>query len=395
MRKATREQIKHHNNRLVLRTIFNHEHISRADIARKTRLTRTTVSDVVNDLINDGLVEEIGYGPSAGGSPPMLIHVVDNSRQIIGIDLANSEFNGVLMNLRGEIQKRFTIHIQEQNGSAALELVYQLVEWLKDAATAPLLGVGIGTPGLMDAENGIIRSAVNLDWQDLPLRDLLQERYQLPVYIANDSHVAALGEYTFGTHQHGANMVVIKAGRGTSAGIILSGKIFHGDNFGAGEIGHLVVEENGEKCRCGNHGCLETIVSTRAILTHAQQIAKKNPHSSIHKLAVHQPALSLIDVCTAIQAGDEEIRNLIIQAGEYLGMTLANFIVTLNPSHIFIAGPISIFEDLFLDSLKRQARSSALGKLADSTTIEYSSLGDDIVILGAGAIVLANELELV
>ena len=115
----------------------------------------------------------------------------------------------------------------------------------------------------MDATNGIVRRSVNLNWHDLPLRALLEERYGLPVYVANDSQVAALGEYTFGDGPGVENLVVVKVGQGIGAGIVLNGQIFHGETFGAGEIGHVAVVANGRQCRCGNFGCLETVASAR------------------------------------------------------------------------------------------------------------------------------------
>src|SRR5512137_518201 len=189
--KATREQTRVHNSRLILKTIYDREQISRADIARETRLTRTTVSDVVSELMEQGLVEEIGYGPPAGGKPPILVSVIDDSRHLIGLDLASDEFCGAVVNLRGQIRHQERLPLDGGDGQAALELVYTLIDRLVAVADRPLLGIGIGTPGLMDPVEGVVRRAVNLDWQDLPLRRLLEERYRLPVYVANDCQIAA------------------------------------------------------------------------------------------------------------------------------------------------------------------------------------------------------------
>ena len=195
MKKATREHTKLHNWRLVLRTIYQAGKISRAELARETHLTKTTVSNIVSDLLKENLVAEVGLGPSVGGKPPMLLAVVDNSRQLIGLDLANSEFRGSVLDLRGNILHRAKLPVPTQDGRFMLELVYELVDILLPKVTRPLLGIGIGSPGLMDAPSGVVRQAINLDWLNLPLRDLLQEKYNVPVYLANDSHTAALAEY--------------------------------------------------------------------------------------------------------------------------------------------------------------------------------------------------------
>ncbi len=155
--KATREQTRVHNSRLVLKTIYDREQISRADIARETRLTRTTISDVVAELMEQGLVEEVGYGPPTGGKPPILVSVIDDSRHLIGLDLASDEFCGAVVNLRGQIRYQERLPLDGGDGQAALELVYTLIDRLVAVADRPLLGIGIGTPGLMDPIDGVVR----------------------------------------------------------------------------------------------------------------------------------------------------------------------------------------------------------------------------------------------
>jgi predicted NBD/HSP70 family sugar kinase len=259
MKKATRQHTRAHNKQLVLRTIFQQEALSRADIARITRLTRTTVSHIVAELIAEGLIEESGHGPSEGGKPPVILEVVPDSRNLIGVDLANSAFHGGVFDLRGNLIQRVDLPVQDQNGPQALALVMQLIDSLLESCNGPVLGIGVGTPGLVNAREGIVRQAVNLDWRDLPLRSLLQTRYDLPVYVSNDSHAAALGEYAFGHKREIANLIVIKVGRGISAGIVLNGRLHYGDGSGAGEIGHVRVVEEGELCLCGQTGCLEVM----------------------------------------------------------------------------------------------------------------------------------------
>ena len=198
MKKSTQESTKLHNSQLVLRTIYRQGEISRVDIARQTGLTRTTVSDVVGRFIHEGLVVETGVSPSRGGKRAILLRVDDDARHLVGIDLANSAFRGAVVNLRGKIVQRLSLPVQDRDGEAALGLVFTLIDQLLKLTDRPILGIGIGTPGLMDPVNRVVRYAVNLDWYDLPLGALLEERYRMPIYIANDSQAAALAEFTFG-----------------------------------------------------------------------------------------------------------------------------------------------------------------------------------------------------
>ncbi len=395
LKKATREQTKEHNKRLMLKVIYDQQQISRVGISRITRLTRPTVSSIVAELIEDGLVEEVGQKPSSGGKPATLLSVPEDARHLIGIDLANSEFRGSVVNLRGKFRHHCSLPVDDRNGEAALALVYELIDELVAATTSPLLGIGIGTPGLMDAQQGVVRNAVNLDWQDLPLGDLLQERYNLPIYIANDCQVAALAEYTFGDNKGVPNLIVIKVGRGIGAGIVLNGHLHYGDGFGAGEIGHVVVVEDGERCRCGHFGCLETVSSSRAIVRRARAIAEKDPLSILHQFVSAPDEISTDVVLQAFEAGGEALRPVIAEAGRYLGIAAANLVSALNVQRIVLAGSLSRFDQPLLEPVIQEMKRRSLSALASETHIEISSLGRDIVILGAAALLLARELELI
>jgi predicted NBD/HSP70 family sugar kinase len=379
MQKATQEQIKNQNTSLVLRTIYQTRSISRADIARATGLTRPTVSLIVGELMELDLVTEIGYGPSVGGKPPLILEFHANSRNILCIDIANTEFRGALVNLRGDITHRSSLPAEEVTGDEAVQIVYRLIDQLLAASSVPLLGIGIGTPGLMDPTQGIVRQAVNLDWRDLPLGSLLSSRYNIPAYVANDSQIAALAELTFGMGVNSSNLVVIKIGRGVGAGIIIDRHLYYGDSFGAGEIGHVQVIPGGDLCRCGQRGCLETVISSRALRKQSE--------------AVLGSAVTSDDLFAAFQAGRPEIVALIDDAGQHLGKAVAHLVSALDIHHILIAGSLARYGDRLTRTVQQQL-SGVLPSIARETRIETSSLGSDIVTLGAAALVLSNELNL-
>ena len=393
--KATHEQTKNHNKRLILKTIYDQVQTSRADIARMTGLTRPTVSSNVAELIEEELVEEVGQGQSEGGKPPILLRVVDDSRHLIAIDIADSEFQGAVVDLRGRVIHRECVPVNDGDGEATLQLVYELGDRLITTATKPLLGIGIGAPGLIDAQRGIVRKAVNLDWQDLPLRDWLKTRYELPVHIANDGHVAALGEYIFGQHRKVPNLVILKVGRGVIAGIVLNGRLHYGDGSGAGEIGHVRVVEGGLLCRCGHWGCLETVTNSRAIVERARSIAQADPNSTLHRFASKLEAINIEAVLQAFQAGDETLQPIVTELGCYLGIAVAHLVGVLNVQCVLICGNVARFGQPLLEPIRQEMRQRSLAMLADQTYVGLSSLGQDIVLQGAAALLLANELGLV
>ena len=393
-RKATRQHTKQHNSRLVLKTIYDAGDVSRADLARMTGLTRATVSSIVASLLDKGLVAETGFGPSLGGKPPILLSMAEDARQLICLDLGNEKFTGAIVNLRGHFEYQVSLPVNGRTAESALNLVYELVDQLLANVTAPVLGMALGSPGLVDANAGLVKQSVNLVWHDLPLQHLLENRYHCSVYIANDSHLAALAEYSFGNDDT-RNLVLIKMGQGIGSGIVLNGRIFYGEGFGAGEIGHVSVVENGELCSCGNHGCLETVASIRAMLRQAGTIADEIPTSLLAQLRLSDNTITWKTLQQACQQGDESAQKIVTQAGEFLGLAVANLVGILNVNRIVIAGDIAQTGDLFITAVQNKMRQRVLPKLAEETIVQYAAAESNLVLLGASALILSNGLGVI
>jgi predicted NBD/HSP70 family sugar kinase len=187
-------------------------------------------------------------------------------------------------------------------------------------------------------------------------------------------------------------MIVIKIGRGIAAGIVINGEPYFGEGFGAGEIGHVVVKENGDLCPCGHHGCLETVASSHVILKKAQQISRQNPGSILNQLSADPGQINLEMLRQAYEQNDAQVIQLIDEVGSYLGMAIANLVCAINIKQILIAGIITDLGDVLIGSLQRQLSQHALSRLADDTRIETSELGKDIVILGVAALLMQREL---
>lgn len=394
MPRMNHSQVRTSTSQMVLKTIYDHGTVSRADVARTTHFTPPTVSDAVSGLLAAGLVEEIGPGASTGGKRPTLLRIVDNSRHLIGLDLAVGDLRGAILNLRGEIQYRLDLPLLDRGGDAALALAYELVDSLIAVANRPLLGIGIGAPGLVDATTGMVCHAVNLGWRDVPLAALLQQRYNLPVHMANDCQVAALAEYTFSTGDLTMPLVVVKVGYGVGAGIIVNGQLLHGQPYGAGEIGHVVVAPDGAPCRCGNRGCLETIVSRQPIMRRVQTLARAAATPQLAAFANAPEMITFDTVCELYEAGDEAVQQVIGEVGRYLGLVIANLISVLGCCRVLLAGSVTSFGRGLIDVIWDEAGRRALPQLVQCSEIALASAGSDIVLRGAAALVLALELRL-
>ncbi len=375
MLKATRHHIKQHNTRLVLRTIYDATAVSRAQVARITHLTPPTISAIVSSLIEERLVVEAGQGQPSGGKPPILLAVNADARHILCVDAGNQEFRAALVNLRGDIVKQAQPPAAGTE-KAAVQIIFDLLDQLLTTSETPLLGIGLGVPGIIVPEAGVVREAVNLDWHDLPLGKLLEARYALPVYLSNDSRAAALAEFTFGEPRDSQNLIVIKVGQGIGAGIVLQGEPFYGDGYGAGEIGQLVLRRAGKQVHT-----LESLAGTHAMWQQAQALAGTD--------------LTWEGFITAVSHGHAPLKQIFTQAGQLLGTTVGDLIAAYNIHHIIFSGRVTDFGDLFADIVFDAARQRVLPMMAANTTFAFSTLGTDIVLLGCAALIMKEELGII
>ncbi len=389
MEKATRQHTKEHNRNLVLKNIFQHESISRAEIARITRLTATTVSEIVADLIEEGLVSEIGVGPSIGGKNPILLNLVEDARWLVSLDLAHNQFRGAVVNLRGKIQQLTTLPVNDCTGDEALALVYEILDQLIQGVNQPLLGIGVGAPGLINTTEGLVVHSVNLNWVDLPLTSLLKKRYHLPVYVLNDSQAAAIGEYTYGKdHQADEDLIVINVRHGIGAGIVINGVLFQGDGGSAGEIGHLVVvPEGGIQCRCGKKGCLETVASAQALIKRVRSLKSQFPNSQLAQ-DPHKINLEIIE--QAFINNDPMACQTVLETANYIGMAISSLVGILNIQKIILTGDMTRFGQPWLEEIKKVMSNTSLPEAAQNTRVEIGQFSENGIILGASAILTNN-----
>jgi predicted NBD/HSP70 family sugar kinase len=361
--KALPEDARHHNRSLVLQWLFRHGPTSRADLARATHLTRVTISDLVAELLADGLVEEVGRRaePSVG-KPATLVGIVPDARHVICLDLSDDErFTGTLVNLAGKVVVRRSRPRRDRTGDAAADVALDLAAELAAETSQPLLGVGVGSPGVVGG-TGVVIESDNLRWFQLPLGPRISDRLGVPTHVVNDANAAALGEYTFG-EAAGRSLLVVKIGQGVGAGLLIDGRLYVGDGFAAGEIGHVVVDVRGEPCACGRRGCLERAVAAPLLR---------------HRLAAAATPAAKARVLRA--------------AGGRLGMALATVVSALNLSEVILSGPVDVLSEPFRSAALDTIRRRTMPAVGDHVDVRYSALDEDDVLLGAAVLVLSQEL---
>jgi predicted NBD/HSP70 family sugar kinase len=351
--KLLAEDTRRHHRSLILQHLFAEGPASRADLARTTGLTRVTVSDLVGALIADGLLGELGApAESKVGKPPTLVGLRADAAHILALDLSPYDrMIGAVMDLFGQVKARAEVKHERAGGEEAVSLAVGLAEQLRKSTERPVLGIGVGTPGVVDG-HGVVLDAHNLKWAGVDLNGILRRQLGLPVYVANDANTAVLGEYTFGGTT-AADLMLLRVETGVGAGLVVGGALVEGHSWAAGEIGHVVIDPAGDPCACGRVGCLETVLAAAHLRRRDRPLAA---------------------------------------VGTMLGGVLAPVVAALNLHEVVIAGPPSLLDGELRQALDATIRERVMPGSAADLVVRMSSLGDDVVLVGAAVLVLSGEL---
>jgi predicted NBD/HSP70 family sugar kinase len=365
------------NRQRVIDALRTHGTISRAEIARRTGLSRSTVSSLVSDLQSDGLLTERAEPGAAhgeqGGRPPILLSFEASAGVALGIGFDHDHVRVAVADLSSTIlaERAVTIdtdHEAQEGLDVALAIVEEL---LADAGVdrSRVIGAGLGLPGPVDQIDGVIGSSVILPgWVGVAAEEELRRRLDVPVSVDNDANLGALGELAYGAGRGATDMVYIKITSGIGAGLILDGRLYRGWGGMAGEFGHVLVAGDGDVCRCGNRGCLETAASTTALL----ELLRRS-HGDI----------TVAEMIAMAKAGDLRARRVIADAGRVVGIAAAGLLNVLNPQRLVIGGDLAPAGDLLLDEVREALRRTALPTAADQATVVAGELGERAEVLGA------------
>ncbi len=381
-------------NRLeVLKVIQAEKLLSRSELAEAVSVSRTTVSGIVSELLRVGLLEEVGEGESTGGRRPIKLCYHPESRKAVGVVLFSERIQAVLTDMEGEPIKYLEIPLEGNTPDAMLEAMCKAAGQLIDGVPcSEVLGIGIGAPGVVNLQSGEIEISVSKGWLEktVPVKEYLEEKLHFPVYVANRSRVAALGEQRVGGGRAVSDLIYIFLGQGIVAGIMLDGNLYLGSDYGAGEIGHISVDPQGPLCNCGNRGCLEIYASEEGILAKARAVARENT-TSLLQLSVdgRLEKLSIELVIDAVRSGDPLARGVFSEVGSRLGLAVASLVNLLNPEMVVIGGPIGASAgDLLLEPVIREAQLRSLPRSFRKTKIVTGTLGTRAIAIGAAVLAI-------
>lgn len=391
-------QVKHHNRQAILLELLRAP-LSRIELAQQLGLSAMTVTNQINDLLAEGWVvlDDGGHNgtrhrkSSRRGRPRTRLRIDSQAGYVIGVHIGIGSYRVAQVDLLGTLIHRIDQTFDTKSSATLLlELIARSIKTLiakVNLKREKILGIGFGASGLVDAQRGINVLAPSLGWQDVPIADFLRTQIALPVVVENNVRAMALAEAYFGRGRDVESLVFIFGRIGVGAGLLMQGRVIRGFRAGAGEIGHTtIIPAQGARCRCGQHGCLETLVTQPILVQNIMRVPSIADVLSDQKNTVDQ----LECILDLAREGQTQVMQEIEQVARYLGIALSNLVNTLNPECIIIGGMYAQGADLFLPLLRQHVAQSAFGRLGEHVQIEPTIFGLDAGVIGAATVALAK-----
>ncbi|MFF4158991.1 ROK family protein [Streptomyces sp. NPDC001678] len=363
----------------VVRAVRMAGSLTQAEIARTTGLSAATVSNIVRELKDGGTVEVTPT--SSGGRRARSVSLSGDAGIVVGVDFGHTHLRVAVGNLAHQVlaedAEPLDVDASAEQGLQRAECLVRTLITKAGINPRKIVGVGLGVPGPIDAESGVLGSTAILPgWAGTNPRDDLAERLGVPVHVDNDANLGALGELVWGAGRGATDLAYIKVASGVGAGLVINGKIYRGPGGTAGEIGHITLDESGPVCRCGNRGCLETFTAARYILP------------LLH--SAHGTDLTVPRVVELAREGDPGCRRVISDVGRYIGSGVANLCNLLNPSRVVLGGDLADSGELVLAPIRESVSRYAIPSAARRLEVVPGALGGRSEVLGALALVLSE-----
>ncbi|MFE9922595.1 ROK family transcriptional regulator [Streptomyces sp. NPDC005774] len=392
--KRTSRDIRTANRYEVLRQIIAESPTSRQELAAATGLSLATVATLVGELLDLGMITEVGFEDSAGGRPRGLVAVDAAGGALIGVDLAETYVRVELFDLALNVLARADEEMRP-GGNRPEQVVDQVASAVGSVVEragiepARVLGAGVSVPGQVDRATGVCEYAPNWDWHDVPLQDLLAERISHPLYLDNPLRACAVAELWFGAARGHGDAVVVNLGTGVGAGLVLGGGVHRGVSNSAGEWGHTTLVLDGRPCHCGNRGCVETYTGAPGIMLNLREAS---PHSPL--LRPDDQTATIDALARGVAAGDPVAVEVLEDTARYVGAGIADLINLFNPEVVVLSSWVAAaFGEPLLDAVREAATRHALRRPLAATRIVLSPIPTDPVCLGAATFALEGALQ--
>lgn len=394
---AQPESLKDINRTRTLEIIQQSRVISRPQLAERTGLSRATIAHLADELLATGLVRQRGLGDSQGGRPPVLLEFNPSAAMALGARLRDHRWGLVLTDLDARVIKRLDVPLGNTAPETAIAALQAGIAEITAGIdrTRLLPAIGLGTPGLVDMRSGVVKTAVDVGWFEVPIADLAAEALGIPAYVANRSKVGALAELWWGRESNVQNLIYISIGTGIAAGIVIQGQLYTGANSSAGELGHVTVLPDGPLCACGNRGCLQVMAAGPAIANRARAQLRQAPDSRLLSMVDGHPEwIEAETVFAAAAQGDALSQQIVKEVATYLGIAIANLVNLFNPEVIILGGTVGQIGHVLLAPIQSEVQRRAMAYPLAAVHITTSNLGPDAGAIGAAVLVLQRASEL-
>jgi glucokinase-like ROK family protein len=382
--------------------LYENAPVSRADLAKLTGLNKTTVSSLINELIKNQFVSEIGAGvPTKIGRRSVLLDINPARGCIVSGEIGVDFISVICTDFAAEIFWKQKIEIldstkKDEIVKSAIELVQTAVNYGAQHQF-PLLGIALGVPGLIDWKSGTVLFAPNLGWANVPLGEIFRQTFQTRITVENEATLAALGEQYFGAAEGYNEVLYVSAGVGLGGGMVISGKPYNGSSGFAGEFGHMTMKAQGELCKCGNRGCWETQVSQAALFRYIEQSIESGSGTVLQELVNRdKDHLTVEAVVDAARSDDRVALDALEKVGRDLGIGIASLVNALNPDLVVFGGILSLASGYLIPHVLDELRNRALHWNEETAKIVTARFGADAAVMGGVArvyqAVLSNPL---
>ncbi|MCF7928528.1 MAG: ROK family transcriptional regulator [Spirochaetales bacterium] len=397
--------LKRNNRKTILELFRTGEKISVAEISDRAELSKTTVMKIITHYIENGFIEEHGKGSSTdeGGKRPVLYRLNSRRGFVIAVQIFPTEIHSVLTDLTAKIlNKRITPIRENESLSEVMDIISGNIQELIEEGGIQkdrIIGIALGNHGITDFYRGLSLFAPHFpSWGDnVNLRQKLVKRldWKGPLYIDNQIRFQVLAEQKLGAGKGKENIVVVEAGAGLVAGIIVSNSIKRGVHGLAGEIGHTILNPQDDfQCACGGHGCFESLVSTTRLMNQVRDKLPDNPESLLAGASESGPhELTLEQVFDAVKQGDDFAKSCLDEIIKWFAIGLSNLVLTQDPDMIILHGAYSAAGNYFIEKLRKDLQSVTLKHLKKEVGLEYSPFGKEEGVIGAALFVLAEYFE--
>jgi glucokinase-like ROK family protein len=379
----------------VLRRLQEGAPLSRARLANLTGLNKTTVSSLVEELIDRGLVHQVGLDTSGGGRPATLLELAARAGCIIGVALGVDSISVVVTDFVGQVHWR---HLQEVDPVEGQDVIIAQTLQLVDEAIkvnhsygTRLLGLGLAMPGTVNVKDGVLIFSPNLQWRNVPFCQIFHGHTGLSVFVDNDANAGALAEHLFGVAHQAQDFVFIFAGVGVGGGLFLKGELYRGTGGFAGEIGHtnFTTGPYCAPCRCGSRGCWETLINQYSVIERVRARLAARRDSLIPQLMAEQDSpLTIPLILQAAENGDAEALEALVETGSAIGLGVASLINIFNPEMVVIGGKLSAAGKYLLPAVEEAVEKTAMPEIRQQAQILLSVFGPDASVMGAAALVV-------